>query len=170
MCMTSCYNLIKWEGHVQNCTASYWSFFISQVGHMIVVCFDWLWLARMGHMTTTNCHAVFNWIVFIRWYCLFRKQEYSLIKVFDNIYTGSYPSVINMAMQGADYPRFGVLGTFKLYIIYSIYYVKWPSYTVTTSFKLKKNGRRGRNSSYVVQLRCGKVTVLLSGYLNFKLL
>ena len=43
MSMMSCYDLIKGEGHVQNCTASYWSVYISQVGHMIIVCFDWLW-------------------------------------------------------------------------------------------------------------------------------
>ena len=42
------------------------------------------------------------------WYCLFRKQEYSLIKVFDNIYMGSkYPSVIKYGnVRGVDYPRF----------------------------------------------------------------
>ena len=41
--MMSCYDLIKGEGHVQNCTASYWSVFISQVGDMIIVLIDSDW-------------------------------------------------------------------------------------------------------------------------------
>ena len=43
MSMMSCYDLIKGEGHVQNCTASYWSVYISQVGHMIIVLIDSDW-------------------------------------------------------------------------------------------------------------------------------
>ena len=44
MSMLSCNDLIKGEGHVQNCTASYWSVYISQVGQMNIVCLidsDW---------------------------------------------------------------------------------------------------------------------------------
>ena len=105
----SCYDLIKGEGHVQNGTASYWLVFFTQVGHMIIVCFDWLWLVRMGCMTTTICNAVFNFIVFIRWYYLWRKQGYSLIRVFDNIHMGSYcPFVIKFGnMRGVNSPKFG---------------------------------------------------------------
>ena len=70
--MMSCYDLIKGEGHVQNYTASYWSVFFTQVGHKIIVLIDWL--VRIGHMTTTICHAVFNSIVFIMWYYLLKYK------------------------------------------------------------------------------------------------
>ena len=41
-------------------------FVFTFVSHMINVCFEWLWLVNSGHMTKTICHAVYNWIVFIR--------------------------------------------------------------------------------------------------------
>ena len=44
MCMMSCYDLIKGEDHMQNCTASYWSVFISPSGshdHGLLIDSDW---------------------------------------------------------------------------------------------------------------------------------
>ena len=36
------YDLIKGEAHVQNCLISDWLVYIYLVGHMIIVCFEWL--------------------------------------------------------------------------------------------------------------------------------
>ena len=44
LCCDVIYDLIKAEAHVQNCKTSDWSDFLYLVGHMITVCFDWLWL------------------------------------------------------------------------------------------------------------------------------
>ena len=60
-------------------------------------------------MTITIWHAVFNLIVFIGWYCLFKKQEYSLIRVFENIIVGSKcPYLLKDGnARGVNYPTFG---------------------------------------------------------------
>ena len=47
------------------------------------------------------CHAVFNFIVFIRWYFLRKKQEYSCIKLFFiNFVVCGCPIFIKLAKQG----------------------------------------------------------------------
>ena len=76
LCSDVIYDLIKAEAHVQNCKTSDWSDYIYLVGHMIMfVLIDshWskvvIWPKQNAKMTVLKS-AVFNWIVFIRWYFL----------------------------------------------------------------------------------------------------
>ena len=100
------YDLIKAGAHVQNCMASDWSVYIYLVGHMITVCFDWLWLVKKGHMTKTNCHGSFQLNCLHQVVFYVKKCDYSCWKLFEKLFQGSKcPITIeNGSARGDNYP------------------------------------------------------------------